>query len=106
MPNLCTVDEAVALVRPVDRIGFGLGPGIPDALLGALGARDDWEDLEVGGALCLNLYEVFTKPGVRYRCGFFGPAEAVPPLPGAPCGVGAEAVSGRWGRSWPGSLPG
>ena len=41
----------------------------------ALGARTDWEDLQVGGALCLNLYEVFTRPGVSYRCGFFGPAE-------------------------------
>jgi acyl-CoA hydrolase len=75
MPNFCTIEEAVALVRPVDRVGFGLGPGIPDALVAALGARDDWEDLQVGGALCLNLYEVFTKPGVSYRCGFFGPAE-------------------------------
>ena len=34
-----TVEEAVALVRPVDRIGFGLGPAIPDTLLTALGAR-------------------------------------------------------------------
>ena len=75
MPTVCTPEEAVALLRPVDRIGFGLGPGIPDALLTALGARDDWEDLQVGGALCLNLYDVFTKPGVTYRCGFFGPAE-------------------------------
>ncbi len=75
MPTVCTPEEAVALLRPVDRIGFGLGPGIPDALLKALGARDEWEDLQVGGALCLNLYDVFTKPGVTYRCGFFGPAE-------------------------------
>ena len=65
----------MALIRPVDQIGFGLGPGIPDALLTALGTRDDWEDLQIGGALCLNLYDVFTKPGVSYRCGFFGPAE-------------------------------
>ena len=77
MPNVCTPEEAVALVRPVDQIGFGLGPGIPDALLTALGTRDDWEDLQIGGALCLNLYDVFTKPGASYRCGFFGPAERV-----------------------------
>jgi acyl-CoA hydrolase len=77
MPNVCTPEEAVALVRPVDQIGFGLGPGIPDALMTALGTRDDWEDLQIGGALCLNLYDVFTKPGVSYRCGFFGPAERV-----------------------------
>jgi acyl-CoA hydrolase len=77
MPNVRTLEEAVALIHPVDQIGFGLGPGIPDALLTALGARDDWTDLQIGGALCLNLYEVFTKPGVSYRCGFFGPAERV-----------------------------
>src|SRR3974390_2534133 len=68
-------DGAAALVRPVDRIGFGLGPANPDAFLAALGRRDDWEDLILGGALCLNFYDVFTKPGVSYRCGFFGPAE-------------------------------
>ena len=75
MPTTCTAEEAVALVRPVDTIGFGLGPANPDTFLTALGARDDWQDLQLGGALCLNLYEVFTKPGVSYRCGFFGPAE-------------------------------
>ena len=75
MPNVHTPEEAVALLRPVDQVGFGLGPGIPDAFLTALGARDDWQDLQVGGALCLNLYEVFTRAGVSYRCGFFGPAE-------------------------------
>ena len=63
------------MVRPADRIGFGLGPGIPDAFLTALGDRDDWEDLVLGGALLLNYYDVCTKPGVSYRSGFFGPAE-------------------------------
>ena len=75
--RFCTVEEAVGLVRPVDSIGFGLGPANPDTFLTALGQRDDWQDLQVGGALCLNLYDVFTKPGVSYRCGFFGPAERV-----------------------------
>jgi acyl-CoA hydrolase len=69
------VEEAVALIRPTDSLGFGLGPANPDTFLTALGARDDWQDLQVGGALCLNYYEVFTKSGVSYRCGFFGPAE-------------------------------
>jgi acyl-CoA hydrolase len=73
--RFCTVDEAVGLVRPLDSIGFGLGPANPDTFLTALGQRDDWQDLQVGGALCLNFYDVFTKPGVSYRCGFFGPAE-------------------------------
>ena len=77
MPITCTPAEAAALVRPVDRIGFGLGPANPDAFLTALGARADWEDLVFGGALLLNYYEVLTKPGVSYRCGFFGPAERI-----------------------------
>jgi hypothetical protein len=108
MPNVCTVEEAVALVRPVDRIGLGLGlgpgPGIPHALLAALGARDDWEDLQIGGALCLNLYEIFTKPEVTYRCGFFGPAERLHHSQGHR----VELVPGgfrQMGRFWPASLP-
>ena len=75
MATVLSAEGAAALVRPVDRIGFGLGPANPDAFLAALGGRDDWEDLILGGALCLNFYDVFTKPGVSYRCGFFGPAE-------------------------------
>jgi acyl-CoA hydrolase len=75
MPTICTPEEAVAFVRPVDQIGFGLGPANPDAFLTALGTRDDWVDLVLGGALLLNYYTVLTHPNVSYRCGFFGPAE-------------------------------
>ena len=42
MPTTCSLEEAVALLRPVDQIGFGLGPGIPDALLTA------WEPVTTG----------------------------------------------------------
>ncbi len=56
-------------------MGFGLGPANPDAFLRALGDRQDWEDLVLGGALLLGWYEVLSHPGVSYRCGFFGPAE-------------------------------
>ncbi len=77
MTITCSPDEAAALVRSRDTIGFGLGPGIPAAFLTALGERDDWEDLVFGGALLLGYYDVFTKPGVSYRSGFFGPAERV-----------------------------
>ena len=73
----CTPEEAAALVRPRDTIGFGLGPGNPDAFLTALGGRDDWEDLVLGGALLLGYYTVLTKRGVSYRSGFFGLAERV-----------------------------
>jgi acyl-CoA hydrolase len=75
MPIRCTPDEAVAFVRPTDTIGFGLGPANPHAFLQALGGRDDWEQLVLGGALLLDYYSVLTRPGVSYRSGFFGPAE-------------------------------
>ncbi|HEV7527019.1 MAG TPA: acetyl-CoA hydrolase/transferase C-terminal domain-containing protein [Acidimicrobiia bacterium] len=69
--------DAAALLRPNDTLALPLGPGAPPGLLHALGDRDDWESLEVFGALLLDLYSVFTKPGVRLRSGFFGPAERV-----------------------------
>jgi acyl-CoA hydrolase len=73
--NELSVADAAALVRPVDTLAMPLGPGAPSALLHALGERDDWEQLEVFGALLLDLYALFTKPGVRLSSGFFGPAE-------------------------------
>jgi acyl-CoA hydrolase len=54
-----------------------LGPGQPASLLHALGERDDWEHLDIFGALLLDIYPLFTKPNVRYVSGFFGPAERV-----------------------------
>jgi acyl-CoA hydrolase len=74
-PRICTPEEAAALVLPSDSIGFGLGPANPDAFLTALGGRDDWVDLTLGGALLLGFYPVLSHPNVSYRCGFFGPAE-------------------------------
>src|SRR3984957_4744114 len=76
-PDFCSPEEAAARIRKRDTVGFGLGPANPDAFLTALGTRDDWEDLIFGGALLLNYYDVLTKPGVSYRCGFFGPAERI-----------------------------
>src|SRR5580658_9525948 len=77
VPVTCTPQEAAAMVRARDSIGFGLGPGNPPAFLTALGERDDWEDLVFGGALLLDYYKVFTHPSVSYRSGFFGPAERI-----------------------------
>ncbi len=74
-PSRCTPDEAAALIRTSDSIGFGLGPANPDAFLTALGRRDDWEDLTLGGALLLGYYTVLLHPRVSFRSGFFGPAE-------------------------------
>jgi acyl-CoA hydrolase len=69
------MDEAVAALRPRDTLTIPLGPGQPTAFLHALGARNDWECLDVLGALLVDLFEVFTQPNVHYRTGFFGPAE-------------------------------
>jgi len=74
-PIHCTADEAAAMIGTRDTIGFGLGPANPDAFFTALGRRDDWEDLVLGGALLLGYYTVVLQPGVSYRSGFFGPAE-------------------------------
>ncbi|MGZ4683544.1 MAG: acetyl-CoA hydrolase/transferase family protein [Acidimicrobiales bacterium] len=74
-PKVHTIEEAVALVRPVDTIGVPLGPGQPSAFLHALGERDDYEDVTIFGALLIDLFAFFTKPGVHYLSGFYGPAE-------------------------------
>jgi acyl-CoA hydrolase len=74
-PSLVTPAEAVALLRPADSLAFTLGPGQPQALLHAMGERTDWEQLELAGALLLDLYAIFSAPNVHYRSGFFGPAE-------------------------------
>jgi len=70
-----TAAAAAARLRSTDTLGIPLGPGQPTAMLHALGDRDDWVDLEVSGALLVDLYAVLTKPRVRYLSGFFGPAE-------------------------------
>lgn len=67
--------EAAALVRPDDSIAVPLGPGQPAALLHAMSERDDFDGLRVFGALMLDLYPLFAKPGVTLLTGFLGPAE-------------------------------
>ncbi len=69
------MSDAVAAIRPTDSLAVPLGPGVPGGFLHALGERDDFEHLEVFGALLPDLYAVFTRAGVHYRSGFFGPAE-------------------------------
>ncbi|MGI8710036.1 MAG: acetyl-CoA hydrolase/transferase family protein [Acidimicrobiales bacterium] len=75
MARSLSPEEAAALVRPVDLLGIPLGPGHPGAFLHALGARTDWEDLVVTGALLTDFYELFGRPNVRFLSGFFGPLE-------------------------------
>ncbi|MGH0037570.1 MAG: acetyl-CoA hydrolase/transferase family protein [Myxococcota bacterium] len=73
--ELRTLEEAASLIRARDTLAVPLGPGQPAALLHALSARDDFEELRVFGALLLDLYPLFAKPGVHLTTGFFGPAE-------------------------------
>jgi len=54
---------------------MALGPGQPAAFLRALGERDDFEGLEVFGALLIEPFALFMRRGVRLRSGFFGPVE-------------------------------
>jgi hypothetical protein len=58
------VEDAVALVRPTDALGVPLGPGQPSEFLHGLAKRDDYEKLDIYGALLVDFYEIFTKPGV------------------------------------------
>jgi acyl-CoA hydrolase len=67
--------EAAALVRTKDSLAFPLGPGQPFAFLHALGERDDWQALQVFGALLLAPFKLFTRRGVTYLSGFYGPIE-------------------------------
>ena len=67
--------DAVAEIRATDSLAVPLGPGIPGGFMHALGERDDFEQLEVFGALLPDLYALFMKKGVHYRSGFFSAAE-------------------------------
>ncbi len=75
MAPTLTPTEAADIVRPTDTLAVPLGPGVPGKFLHALGARQDWADLQVFGALLPDLYELFTRPNVSLLSGFFGPAE-------------------------------
>lgn len=74
-PSTLSPEEAAGRLHATDTLGIPLGPGQPSAFLHALGGRDDWVDLTVGGALLVDIYEVFLHPGVHHQSGFFGPAE-------------------------------
>src|SRR5262245_36863592 len=75
MPEELTAQQAAARLAAADTLGIPLGPGQPPAFLRALGDRTDWTDLRVYGALLGVGTELFTRPGVHYRSGFYGPFE-------------------------------
>jgi acyl-CoA hydrolase len=68
-------DHAARLVRDTDTLAVPLGPGQPVELLHALGARERFERLEVFAALLVDLFPLFTRPGVALYSGFYGPVE-------------------------------
>jgi len=75
MAERLSAEEAATRLRPDDTLGLPLGPGQPPSFLAALGERDDWRDLRVYGALLSVGTELFTRAGVNYLSGFYGPFE-------------------------------
>jgi acyl-CoA hydrolase len=75
MPEELTAEQAAALLNTADTLGMPLGPGQPPAFMRALGQRDDWTDLRVYGALLAVGTELFSRQGVQYLSGFYGPIE-------------------------------
>ncbi|PRC55137.1 4-hydroxybutyrate CoA-transferase, partial [Mycobacterium sp. ITM-2017-0098] len=75
MPQELTADDAAARLTTADTLGIPLGPGQPPAFLRALGEREDWTDLRVYGALLAVGTDLFSRAGVHYLSGFFGPLE-------------------------------
>ncbi|OBK79290.1 acetyl-CoA hydrolase/transferase family protein [Mycobacterium sp. 1274761.0] len=75
MPEELSAEQAAARLNPDDTLGIPLGPGQPPAVLRALGERKDWTDLRVYGALLAVGTELFSRPGVHYLSGFYGPLE-------------------------------
>src|SRR5262245_10070966 len=75
MPHELTAEQAAARLNPADTLGIPLGPGQPPAFMRELGARTDWTDLRVYGALLAVGTELFSRTGVHYLSGFYGPLE-------------------------------
>src|SRR6478609_4228350 len=75
MPEELTAEQAAARLDTADTLGMPLGPGQPPAFLRALGEREDWTELNVFGALLAVGTDLFSRPGVQYLSGLFGPLE-------------------------------
>lgn len=75
MPQEMTAGAAAARLGTADTLGIPLGPGQPPSFLRALGEREDWTDLRVYGALLAVGTQLFSRPGVMFQSGFYGPIE-------------------------------
>ena len=70
-----TAEDASDRVRDADALAIPLGPGQPVEFLHALGMRERFERLDVFAALLIDLFPLFTRPGVALLSGFYGPVE-------------------------------
>ncbi|HKA16133.1 MAG TPA: acetyl-CoA hydrolase/transferase C-terminal domain-containing protein, partial [Myxococcota bacterium] len=70
-----TPDGACQWVRDADTLAVPLGPGQPVEFLHALGKRERFDRLDVFGALLVDAFALFTRPGVALQSGFYGPVE-------------------------------
>ena len=75
MGEAISAADAVGMVERTDTIGIPLATGQPPRFFEGLGARDDWEDLRIYGALLVVYSEALRHPNVHYLSGFFGPIE-------------------------------
>jgi acyl-CoA hydrolase len=75
MSEELTAEQAAARLTADETLGIPLGPGQPPAFMRALGEREDWTDLRVYGALLAVGTELFSRTGVAYLSGFYGPLE-------------------------------
>jgi len=75
MPEELIAEQAAARLHAADTLGLPLGPGQPPAFMRALGGREDWTDLRVYGALLAVGTDLFSRAGVHYVSGFYGPLE-------------------------------
>jgi acyl-CoA hydrolase len=69
------VAAAAALIRPRDVLLCGFVAGQPIALLEAIGARSDLEDVVLYCGILGRPYALLQNPGIRVVSGFFGPVE-------------------------------
>jgi acyl-CoA hydrolase len=67
--------EAAALVRPRDDVLAGFAAGQPTALLEAIGARRDLEEVTISIGVLVRPYAFLQNPAVQVVSGFYGPVE-------------------------------
>ncbi|MFQ5666523.1 MAG: acetyl-CoA hydrolase/transferase family protein [Candidatus Binatia bacterium] len=80
---LCSLQDAVDLIRPDDTLAAPIVTGQPTAFLTALAERSDYRNLTIFTGLITEPYAVLQRPGVRLISGFYGPIERMLKAAGA-----------------------